>query len=131
MVSARVKFIIITVDELILVPIAIVLAYLFIPDLLIPITIVVIIGAIIFVAVKYYLVYPTLKQTSSYELYEMIGIVGFAVEDVTSVSGKIRVGSELWDARSKTGDIIVKGSKAKVVSRTGMKLYVVSYDQDQ
>lgn len=127
-VSARVKFIAITIDELFLVPVVIFLAYFFLPDLLIPITLVVIIGAIIFVAIKYYLAYPVLKQSFSHVEYEMVGMKAYVIEEVTATSGKIRVGSELWDARSKTGEVIPKGSEVVIVSLSGMKLIVTHSD---
>ncbi|NHI83864.1 MAG: hypothetical protein EAX81_06155 [Candidatus Thorarchaeota archaeon] len=123
MVSAKVKFIVITIDELILVPIAIVLVYYFIPDLVVYATIALIIGAAIFVAVKYYLVYPSL-QDGSYMLYNLEGMMGKVIEPVTQRSGKIKVGAEIWDARCDEGEIPT-GVDVKVVSRDHMRVRVI------
>ncbi|MFX1542351.1 MAG: hypothetical protein ACFFCR_05060, partial [Promethearchaeota archaeon] len=62
--SPRVKFIVITLDELLLVPVAMALAYFFVPDWFVPLTILLIIGAAVFVIAKYYLVYPSLLESS-------------------------------------------------------------------
>jgi membrane protein implicated in regulation of membrane protease activity len=120
--SPRVKFILITVDELLLVPVLILGAYYFIPELL-PFTIVVtILGAIVFVAVKYRLVYDSLKD-GSYYLYELEGIKCKVIETVNSTSGKVKVGAEIWEARSDNGEIPT-GTDVVVVSRENMKVYV-------
>ena len=96
--SPRAKFIAITIDELVLVPIAMWIVYIFRPDWFVPATILLIIGAAIFVAGKYYLVYPSLLDEAR-PFYELQGMKGVVVEDVTQTGGKIRVGAEIWDAR--------------------------------
>lgn len=123
MVSAKVKFIVITIDELILVPIAIALVYYFMPDLVVLASIALIIGAIVFVAVKYYLVYPSLQE-GSYMLYDLQGMVGKVIEPVTQHTGKIKVGAEIWEARCDEGEI-ASGVEVKVVSRDRMQVRVV------
>ncbi|MHA2141492.1 MAG: NfeD family protein [Candidatus Thorarchaeota archaeon] len=125
MVSPRVKFIAITVDELFLVPVAMALAYFFVPDWFVPISILLIVGAVVFVAAKYYLVYPSLQETS-YSFYELEGLRGKVIEEVTVSSGKIKVGAEIWDARCDAGNIEV-GTEVTVVSRDMMRVIVVPY----
>jgi membrane protein implicated in regulation of membrane protease activity len=120
--SPRAKFIAITVDELILVPIALWIVYIFRPDWLIPAAILLIIGAAIFVVGKYYLVYPSLLDESR-PFYELEGMKGVVIDDVTQVSGKIRVGAEIWDARCDMGEIKT-GTEVVVVSRESMKVRV-------
>ncbi|MFX1559936.1 MAG: NfeD family protein [Promethearchaeota archaeon] len=120
--SPRAKFIAITVDELILVPIAMWIVYAFKPDWFLPITILLIIGAAIFVAGKYYLVYPSLvDQTSPF--YELQGMKGKVISDVSQISGKIRVGAEIWEARCDVGEI-KSGTEVIVVSRESMRVRV-------
>jgi len=120
--SPRVKFILITVDELLLVPILILVAYYFLPELL-PFTIVAtIVGAIIFVAAKYHLVYDSLKEGTDY-LYDLPGIRCKVIETITDTSGKVKVGAEIWEARSDNGEI-VKGTEVVIVSRESMKVRV-------
>lgn len=120
--SPRVKFILITVDELLLVPILILVAYYFLPELL-PFTIVAtIVGAIIFVAAKYHLVYDSLKEGTDY-LYDLPGIRCKVIETITDTSGKVKVGAEIWEARSDNGEI-VKGTAVVIVSRESMKVRV-------
>ncbi|NHJ12649.1 MAG: hypothetical protein EAX95_03195 [Candidatus Thorarchaeota archaeon] len=123
MVSPKVKFIVITVDELILVPIAIVLVYYFMPDFLLIASIALILGAIVFVAAKYYLVYPSLQE-GSYMLYDLQGMVGRVIEPVSRDAGKIKVGAEIWDARCDEGEIAA-GLEVKVVGRDRMRVRVV------
>jgi membrane protein implicated in regulation of membrane protease activity len=123
--SPRAKFIAITVDELILVPIAIILVYYFLPELLIPITILLIIGAVIFVAGKYYLIYPSLQE-SSVEFYELKGLRGKVINTVTPEAGKIKVGAEIWDARCDVGEIEV-GTEIVIIERDRMRVRVEPY----
>jgi membrane protein implicated in regulation of membrane protease activity len=120
-VSARTKFIIITLDELALVPIAVVLAHFFAPEYTILVAVAGIIIAAIFVPIKYYLVYPTLKQTESHQLYNLIGMTAVVTNTVTSTSGKIRLGSEIWDALCDEGTNFPTGSKVRIVSREIVK----------
>ena len=120
--SPRAKFIAITVDELILVPIAIMIVYYFKPEWLIPITILLIIGAAIFVAGKYYLIYPSLLDTPN-KFYELKGLTGKVIDTVTPVSGKIKVGAEIWEARCDVGEIET-GTTVVIVSRESMKVRV-------
>lgn len=120
--SPRAKFIAITVDELILVPIAMWIVYTFRPDWFVPATILLIIGAAIFVVGKYYLVYPSLVDEAS-PFYELKGMKGIVIDDVTQISGKIRVGAEIWDARCDVGEI-KSGTEVVIVSRESMKVRV-------
>ena len=124
--SPRAKFIAITVDELILVPIAMWIVYVFKPDWFVPATILLIIGAAIFVAAKYYIVYPSLLDESR-PFYELQGMTGRVIEDVTQISGKIRVGAEIWDARCD-GPPIEKGSEVVILSRESLKVRVRAAD---
>lgn len=123
-VSPRVKFIVITVDELVLVPIAMAIVYFFAPEWLLLISVLLIIGAAIFVLGKYYLVYPSLLNTPSHALYELKGMKAVVVDSVTSASGKIRVGSEIWDARCKDGLEISAGTEVKILDRVSFRVLV-------
>ena len=123
--SPRAKFIAITVDELILVPIAMWIVYTFKPDWFPLATILLIIGAAIFVVGKYYIVYPSLLDEAR-PFYELQGMKGVVIEDVTQISGKIRVGAEIWDARCDVGDI-KSGTKIVVISRESMEVRVEPY----
>jgi len=126
--SPRAKFILITVDELLLVPLLIFLAYYFLPEIL-PFTIVVtIVGAVIYVVVKYRFIYDSLKE-GTYYLYEVEGIKCKVIETVTPISGKIKVGAEIWDARSDNGEILA-GTKAVIVSRERLIVHVKPWHGD-
>ncbi|MFW9921153.1 MAG: NfeD family protein [Candidatus Thorarchaeota archaeon] len=122
MVSPKVKFIAITVDELILVPLAIVFVFYFLPDYFFASIIIGILGSAVFVAIKYWLVYPQLLDTS-YAFYGLEGIVGTVKVTVTPQSGKITVGQELWDARCDVGEI-APGTKVRVIARDSMLVRV-------
>jgi membrane protein implicated in regulation of membrane protease activity len=125
--SPRAKFIAITVDELILVPIAMWIVYTFKPDWFLPATILLIIGAAIFVAGKYYIVYPSLLDEAT-PFYELVGMKGVVIDDVTQVTGKIRVGAEIWDARCDVGEI-KSGTEIVVVSRESMRVRVEPFSK--
>ncbi len=124
MVSARIKFIIITLDELALVPITVLLAHFFAPEYTVLVAVVGIIIAAIFVPIKYYLVYPTLKQTESQQIYNLVGMTAVVISTVTSKSGKVRLGSEIWDALCDEGTDFPTGSKVRIVSRESLKVHV-------
>jgi membrane protein implicated in regulation of membrane protease activity len=123
--SPRVKFIAITIDELVLIPIAMWIVYVFIPDWFLPATVLLIIGAAIFVVAKYYIVYPSLLDEPR-PFYELQGMKGVVIEDVTQVAGKIRVGAEIWDARCDVGPI-KSGTEVVIVSRESLKVRVKPY----
>ena len=120
MVSPKVKFLAITVDELVLVPLAIVFVYWFLPDYFLMSIIIGIVGSAIFVAIKYWLVYPL---DTSYSYYDLQGIVGTVKVTVTPQSGKITVGQELWDARCDVGEI-APGTKVRVIARDSLLVRV-------
>ena len=126
--SPRAKFVLITVDELLLVPLLIVLAYYFLPEILLFTIVATILGASVFVAVKYHLVYDSLKE-GSYYLYDLQGTRCKVIETVTPTSGKVKVGAEIWDARSDNGEILI-GTKAIIVSRESMKVHIKPWHGD-
>ncbi|MHA1961629.1 MAG: NfeD family protein [Candidatus Thorarchaeota archaeon] len=122
--SARVKFFVITIDEMILVPIAIIIVYFFVPELLVQITALLIVGSVLFIAAKYYLVYPSLQETGSYALYDLKGMKAIVVEPVTTQTGKVKVGAEIWDARCKEGLEIESGTEVNIIDRELMRVLV-------
>ena len=120
--SPRAKFILVTIDELLLVPILILGSYYFVPDLLQFTIVATILGATIFVIAKYHLIYDSLKD-GSYYLYDLEGTRCKVIETVTASSGKVKIGAEIWEARSHEGEILV-GTEAEIVSRESMKVRV-------
>ena len=120
--SPRLKFILITVDELLLVPVLVLGAYYFIPELLTFTIVMTLVGATIFVAAKYHLVYDSLKDGTHY-LYDLDGIRCKVIETVTNTTGKVKVGAEIWEARSDNGEILI-GTEVVIVSRESMKVHV-------
>ncbi len=126
--SPRAKFILITVDELLLVPLLILVAYYFLPELL-PFTIVAtILGAVIYVPLKYRFIYDSLKE-ETYYLYEIEGTKCNVIETVTPTSGKVKVGAEIWEARSDNGEILA-GTKAVIISRERLMVHVKPWHGD-
>jgi membrane protein implicated in regulation of membrane protease activity len=101
------------------------IVYIFRPDWFPLATILLIIGAAIFVVGKYYLVYPSLLDESR-PFYDLQGMKGVVIDDVTQTAGKIRVGAEIWDARCDVGDI-KSGTEVIVLSRESMKVRVEPY----
>ncbi|MBS3793891.1 MAG: NfeD family protein [Candidatus Thorarchaeota archaeon] len=123
MVSPKVKFIAMTIDELILVPLVIFLVYFFAPEYLFFVIIITLVGAAIFVLVKFYLVFPTMSQEQSYSLYDLSGVTGKVTKTVTPTEGKVKVGQEIWDARCDEGEIPV-GTEIQVVARESFRVKV-------
>ncbi len=126
--SPRAKFILITVDELLLDPLLILVVYHFLPDIL-PFTIVAsIVGASIYVVAKYRFIYDSLKD-GTYYLYEIEGTKCKVIETVTPTSGKVKVGAEIWEARSDNGEILA-GTKAVIISRESLTVHVKPWHGD-
>jgi membrane protein implicated in regulation of membrane protease activity len=121
-VSAKIKFIAITIDELVLVPIAFILVYFFLPEILLPIIVIGVIGSAIFVVIKYYLVYPSLQETTAGQ-YDVHGLTGYVTSTVTQKSGKVKVGQEIWDARTDEGSI-EPGTEIVITSRESLRVRV-------
>ncbi|MDF1538287.1 MAG: NfeD family protein [Candidatus Thorarchaeota archaeon] len=128
MVSPRVKFIAITIDELVLVPLAIIAVYYFLPDFFLASIIIGLIGSTIYVVIKYFFIYPSLLDTK-YAYYELAGISGVVSEEVSRDSGKVKVGQEIWDARTDEGTL-PRGTKIKIVSRESMIVRVKTLGND-
>jgi membrane protein implicated in regulation of membrane protease activity len=126
--TRRLKFIAITFDELLLVPLLIVLSYYFVPELLLFTIVASIVGAAIFVAVKYRLVYDSLKDGPYYQ-YDLEGTRCLVIETVTPNAGKIKVGAEIWEARTDFGEI-APGTEAVVLSREDFKVRVKPWQSD-
>lgn len=95
------------------------------PEWLLPIAVLLIIGAAIFVAGKYYLIYPSLLERSQ-PFYELKGMRGKVIDTVTPIAGKIKVGAEIWDARCDMGEI-ESGTEIIIVSRDSMRVRVEPY----
>ncbi len=125
--TPKVKFIAITANELFLVPLAIIVVYYFAPEYVWDVAIFSIACAVVFVVVKYYLVYPSLLDSDSYELYDLKGMTVVVTETVTPNRGKIRVGQEIWEARCETGEI-APGTKVRVLSRQNLMVIVAAID---
>ena len=126
--SQRVKFILITVDELLLVRLLILGAYYLLPELLTFTIVTTIVGAIIFVAAKYHLVYDSLKEGTDY-VYDLQGTRCKVIETVTPTTGKVKVGAVIWDARSDNGEIQI-GTEVVIVSRERLKVQVEPWHSD-
>jgi len=126
--TPRLKFIAVTFDELLLVPLLIVLAYYFVPELLLFTIVTSIVGAAIFVAVKYRLIYDSLKDGPYYH-YDLEGTRCLVLETVTPTAGKIKVGAEIWEARTDFGEI-APGTEAVVLSREDFKVRVKPWQSD-
>jgi len=124
MVSPRVKFIAITIDELVLVPLAIIAVFYFLPDFFLASIVIGLIGSTVYVVIKYYFIYPSLFNTS-YAYYDLAGISGVVFESVSRESGKIKVGQEIWDARTDEGTYEA-GTKIKIISRDSMVVKVTA-----
>lgn len=124
MVSPRVKFIAITIDELVLVSLAIIAVYYFLPDFFLASIVIGLIGTTVYVVIKYYFIYPSLFDTS-YAYYDLKGVSGVVIDNVSRESGKIKVGQEIWDARTDEGSF-PPGTKIKIVSRDSMIVRVTA-----
>ena len=129
MVSPKVKFIAMTIDELILVPLILFLVYFFAREYLFIVTVLTVVGAGIFVLVKFYLVFPTLSQEQSYSLYDLSGVTGKVTKTVTPTEGKVKVGQEIWDARCEEGEI-PEGTEVQIVARESFRVKVAPTESE-
>jgi membrane protein implicated in regulation of membrane protease activity len=127
--TPKIKFIAITINELLLVPILIFIAYYFVPDLLLFTIVASISGGVIFVFVKYRLVYDSLRE-GSYYLYNLEGTRCIVIDSVSSKAGKVRIGAEIWEARSEYTEI-PRGTAAVIVSRDNLKVQVKPWVNDK
>ncbi|MGY5875019.1 MAG: NfeD family protein [Candidatus Thorarchaeota archaeon] len=128
MVSPRIKFILINIDELIVVIAILAAVGVFLPDLFLFAVIFGIVGFILFVVAKYYIMYPSMLD-DFYQGYDVEGMVGKVIGTVTPTSGKVKIAQEIWDARCEDGEIQV-GTKIRIHSRDSMILIVGPIDAE-
>lgn len=118
-----------SLDQVAIAIIAIVVVYFVAPDYLtIALILTLLLLALYFVG-KYYIVYPVLKMGKG-TAYEVAGKVGLAVTRITPSEGKMRIGGELWSARTQSGEI-KEGSQVRVIDRDGIKLIVEQLSAEQ
>ncbi|MGQ4871184.1 MAG: NfeD family protein [Candidatus Thorarchaeota archaeon] len=122
--SPRLKFIVINLDEVLLLVIALVIIYWFLPGLVVQIAIIGAVGLGIIIAVKYKLLYSMLGDTSG-RYYDIVGMRGEVVSEVTSTDGRVRIGPEIWHARSEDQGSIPVGTNVVVTKRDGLVIYVM------
>ncbi|NWF94974.1 MAG: NfeD family protein [Candidatus Thorarchaeota archaeon] len=120
--SKRAKFLVITIDELLLIPIVLALLLVLVPEYFLPAVLIALVGTPLFLAVKYYVIYPVLGD-ESYANYDLSGQSGRVYETVTPTGGKVKVGAEIWEARCETGSIPC-GMDVMIVVREGLRLVV-------
>ena len=66
------------------------------------------------------------KDDVSTNAYSIIGKEALVVEDIDTINGKgqIKVGGEIWSAKSENNQIIEKGKKVEIISIDGVKVIV-------
>ncbi|MHA1771222.1 MAG: NfeD family protein [Candidatus Thorarchaeota archaeon] len=120
--SPRLKFVVINLDDLVILIIVLAIIYWLLPTYFVPFALILMVGFVILIAAKYRLLYTALnEEPRNYDVTEMIGET---ITTVTPSEGHVRIGAEIWHARSKDAEIPV-GSRVRVVSRDGMVLLVV------
>ena len=119
------KFILVTIDEIIIIAILVYAVYIFLPEYFLIALIISIIGTPIFVIAKYIIVRETLSE--KHYKYDVVGYGGRVVKKLTP-KGSIRVRGEIWRAISETGEHILEGEEVFIVRREGNVLYVKRCD---
>ncbi len=119
------KFIIITIDEIVVVAILVVIVGYFIPELYLIAIITAVVGSVLFVIAKYYIIYPSLDDTSV--MYDVDGMIGIVIQPVSAITGKVKIAQEIWDARCEEGEIPA-GTKVTILSRDSMVVIVRPLD---
>ena len=119
------KFILVTIDEIIIIAILVYAVYVFFPEYFLIALIISIIGTPIFVIAKYIIVRETLSE--KHYKYDVVGYRGRVVKKLTP-KGSIRVRGEIWRAISETGEHILEGEEVFIVRREGNVLYVKRCD---
>jgi membrane-bound ClpP family serine protease len=82
------------------------------------------IGLLVFILLTWSVIsYLALRKNPTMGFENVTGKIGLAVEEIKG-KGTVRIGRELWQARSR--ETIQAGAQVKVVSQSGLNLTVVS-----
>ncbi len=125
--SPRMRFLVINLDEIIILLLILAGIYWIFPDYFQVLAVIAVVGFIILIAAKYRLLYPVLNDVP--RNYDVTDMIGETISHVTADDGRIRIGAEIWHARTE-GDEIPAGTRVRVVSRNGMVLLVAREDTD-
>ncbi|MGQ4915496.1 MAG: NfeD family protein [Candidatus Asgardarchaeia archaeon] len=122
------KFILTSLDDVIVVIAAIAILYLFFSEYFVIGTILIVIGFVIFLFVKARLILPYLEDKGMIS-YDVVGKIGRVIEQIDKSSkGKVIIGNEIWHATSINGNVIEPGQQIRVIKRDGLILYVKTVD---
>ena len=93
--------------------------------------------AVVVSALALYFTRPFIKKISNKQVTRtnadrFVGMEGVVTEDILDNSGKgrVEIASQSWAANSFDGSVILKGSKVKVESISGVKLIVIPSDKE-
>ncbi len=115
-------FLVTSLDNIAIAAIALILVYIYLIDYLQIAIVLVAVGMAAYFAGKYYWIYPVLKM-APHGGYEVEGMIGKVVQSVTPTGGKVKVGSEIWNAKCDDGQLPV-GTKVRILSRDNMRVRV-------
>ena len=116
------KFILTTVDELVIFAIILYFASLYFPEYVLYIVVIGAVGIVTFTIAKYKVVRIALEDT--HYSYDVVGKRGVVIKRIAPM-GKIRIGNEIWAALSMNSDeVIEEGTYVIVVKRKGHKVWV-------
>ena len=122
------KFILTSLDDVIVVIAAIAILYFFFSEYFVIGTILIVIGFVIFLFVKARLILPYLEDKGMVS-YDVVGKIGRVIEQIDKSSkGKVIIGNEIWHATSINGNVIEPGQQIRVIKRDGLILYVKTVD---
>lgn len=125
--SPKAMFVVTSLDNVAVAIIALVIVYVYLIDYFQVAVVLIAVGTVAYFILKYYWIYPVLKQAPhrGYELEDMIGQV---LEPVTPTGGKVKVGTEIWNARCEEG-LLPVGTKVKVVSHDNLRVRVAPLEE--
>ncbi len=127
--SARSKFVLINLDDIAVAAVILVIVYFLFPGYLLAAIVLVMIGLVVLIAAKYYLIYPVIGDTTGV-VYDVVGKTGTVIRDVTTSDGRVRIGGEIWHARCDETDVIKTGSPVRVVGRDRLVLLVAPLEDE-
>lgn len=123
------KFFISLIDNIFFAAIAIILLFYFLPEYFLIGTVLIVVGFIIFVVARAYLILPYLGDKGMVS-YDIIGKVGTVTKKIDG-TGKVLVGGTLWNAKTENGSVLEENTKVKVIQRKRLTLYVVPIENQE
>ena len=125
LISSFQKTVLSSLHEIIIVLIAIFLVVIFLPDLALILSSVIIASFLIFLAIKYRILKPVFEAETIDQRKELIGKQAKVIESLTPY-GQVFINGEAWTAKTSSEKIVRKGELVTIKDIIGLTLIVNS-----